>query len=72
MIDVGAEVIDANYRGEIKVLLFNLSSESFIVHKGDRIAQLILEKHATPPVQEATNLESTTRGTQGFGSTGIQ
>ncbi len=72
MINVGAGVIDADYRGEVKVLLFNLSSELITVCNGDRIAQLVLEKHATPLVQEAANLDSTTRGTAGFSSTGIQ
>ena len=44
-IDVGAGVIDADYRGEVKVLLFNFGSDSFTVEKGDRIAQLIIEKY---------------------------
>ena len=70
-IDVGAGVIDADYRGEIGVVLFNHSDEDFQVKQGDRIAQLILEKIDTPLVKETADLPSTVRGTQGFGSTGI-
>ncbi|GAA5908051.1 hypothetical protein JCM6882_000212 [Rhodosporidiobolus microsporus] len=70
MIDTGAGVIDADYRGEVKVLLFNLSKEDFQVTAGDRIAQLILERIATPDVQEVASLSETQRGAGGFGSTG--
>ena len=70
-IDVGAGVIDADYRGEVGVVLFNHSEEDFEVKPGDRIAQLILEKIATPQVKEATDLPCTERGSEGFGSTGI-
>ncbi|GAA5834244.1 hypothetical protein JCM11251_000580 [Rhodosporidiobolus azoricus] len=70
MIDTGAGVIDADYRGEVKVLLFNLSKEDFQVKSGDRIAQLILERIATPDVQEVASLSETQRGAGGFGSTG--
>ena len=70
-IDVGAGVIDADYRGEVGVVLFNHSEEDFEVKPGDRIAQLILEKIATPQVKEATDLSFTERGSEGFGSTGI-
>ena len=70
-IDVGAGVIDADYRGEIGVVLFNHFDEDFQVKQGDRIAQLILEKIDTPLVKETADLPSTVRGTKGFGSTGI-
>ena len=70
-IDVGAGVIDADYRGEIGVVLFNHSEEDFEVKPGDRIAQLILEKIATPQVKETADLSCTERGSNSFGSTGI-
>jgi len=70
-IHVGAGVIDRDYRGEIKVLLFNLSSESFTVNPGDRIAQLICEHYETPPIKVVDELDSTERGEGGFGSTGV-
>ncbi|GAA5986368.1 hypothetical protein JCM10908_003726 [Rhodotorula pacifica] len=70
MIDTGAGVIDADYRGEVKVLLFNLSKTDFEVKQGDRIAQLILERIVTPEVQEVESLAETVRGAGGFGSTG--
>jgi len=70
MIDTGAGVIDADYRGIIFVLLFNLSDKDFEINEGDRIAQLILEKIYTPEVQEVENLDETIRGAKGFGSTG--
>ena len=61
-IDVGAGVIDADYRGEIGVVLFNHSEDDFQVKQGDHIAQLILEKIKTPPVKETADLPSTVRG----------
>ena len=70
-IDVDSGVIDADYRGEIGVVLFNHSEEDFQIKQGDRIAQLILEKIETPPVRETADLSSTVRGKRGFGSTGI-
>ena len=69
-IHVGAGVIDIDYRGEVKVLLLNNSDFVFSVRIGDRIAQLILERHETPPVVEVSGLSSTERGEGGFGSTG--
>ena len=69
-IDVGAGVVDSDYRGEIKVILFNHSAEDFPVQAGDRIAQLILERIDTPPVRKVAVLEDTDRGSGGFGSTG--
>ncbi|UMM11949.1 hypothetical protein L5515_000970 [Caenorhabditis briggsae] len=69
-IDVGAGVIDSDYRGEVKVLLFNFNATDFEVKKGDRIAQLICEQIGNGTYAEVTNLETTDRGTGGFGSTG--
>ena len=69
-IDVGAGVVDSDYRGEIKAILFNHSDVPFKVKKGDRIAQLILEKIYTIPVEVVDSLEQTERGAGGFGSTG--
>lgn len=69
-IDVGAGVIDADYRGEVRVLLFNNSDEDFKVNTGDRIAQLVLEKIVNPEVEVLDSLDDTTRGSGGFGSTG--
>ncbi|KAH0840103.1 dUTP pyrophosphatase [Lanmaoa asiatica] len=70
MIDTGAGVIDADYRGTVFVLLFNLSDQDFEVQEGDRIAQLVLEKICTPDVLEVETLDETVRGINGFGSTG--
>lgn len=70
-IDVGAGVIDADYRGPVGVILFNHSDVDFEVKVGDRIAQLIIEKIVTPDVFEVENLDSTVRGEGGFGSTGV-
>ncbi|XP_057503976.1 deoxyuridine 5'-triphosphate nucleotidohydrolase-like [Actinidia eriantha] len=70
-IDVGAGVIDADYRGPIGVILFNYSDVDFEINVGDRIAQLIIEVIMTPNVEEVDDLDSTARGSGGFGSTGI-
>ena len=69
-IDTGAGVIDADYRGNIKVLLFNHSDTDFTVNEGDRIAQLIIEKIASIPITKTDTLDETDRGDSGFGSTG--
>ena len=69
-IDVGAGVIDEDYRGVIQVVLFNHSDTSFNVVKGDGIAQLICEKICYPEIQEVKELSNTERGESGFGSTG--
>lgn len=69
-IDVMAGVIDEDYRGEVGVILINLSDRIFEVKHGDRIAQLIIEKY-TPCLQvEVDDLDDTSRGSGGFGSTG--
>ncbi len=70
-IDVGAGVVDYDYRGNVGVILFNHGEEDFVVRKGDRVAQLILERIVTPDVVECEDLEDTERGAGGFGSTGV-
>ena len=70
-IAVGVGVVDSDYRGEVGVVLFNHGDQDFQVKMGDRIAQLILERIDTPPVQEVQDLAGTERGIGGFGSTGI-
>ena len=71
-IDVGAGVVDADYRGPVGVILFNLDNENaFEVQKGDRIAQLILEKISMTGLEEVDDLDKTDRGAGGFGSTGV-
>lgn len=64
--------IDADYRGEIGVLLVNLSSETFVVNDGERIAQLVLAAHQQADWQEVEVLEESNRGQGGFGSTGTK
>ena len=64
--------IDADYRGEIKVILINLSKKAFIVEKGARIAQMVLSPIEKAKIKEVENLEKTSRGTGGFGSTGTK
>jgi len=70
-IDVGAGVVDASYRGNIKVVLFNFGSESFVVKTGDRIVQLIIEMAVIPTVNEVKELGISLRGSNGFGSSGV-
>ncbi len=62
--------IDADYRGEIKVLLVNLSQDSFTIKNGERIAQMVIAKHEQPNLEAVETLSDTNRGTGGFGSTG--
>jgi|TARA_B100000497_G_scaffold16026_1_gene18569 dUTP pyrophosphatase len=69
-IQIGAGVIDPDYTGEISVIIFNMGDNDFEVKKGARIAQLILERCETPPVEEIGLLQETLRGEGGFGSTG--
>ncbi|XP_005100347.1 deoxyuridine 5'-triphosphate nucleotidohydrolase [Aplysia californica] len=69
-IDVGAGVIDQDYRGNVGVVMFNFSEEEFVVNKGDRIAQLICERIYLPQLEELPSLDSTERGSGGYGSTG--
>ncbi len=62
--------IDADYRGEIKVLLVNLSDTDFVINDGDRIAQMVIAKHETIDWEMAEKLSDTTRGDGGYGHTG--
>ena len=69
-IDTGAGVIDSDYRGQVKVLLFNHSEMDFEIKEGDRIAQLVIERIYTPEVVVVEELKETIRGEGGFGSSG--
>lgn len=62
--------IDSDYRGEIKVLLINLSADKFVIQNGERIAQLVLAKHERIEWQVSASLETSDRGAGGFGHTG--
>ena len=64
--------IDADYRGELKVILVNLSAEPFVVEPGERIAQIVLAKHEVIDWQEVEVLSESERGEGGFGSTGVK
>jgi deoxyuridine 5''-triphosphate nucleotidohydrolase (dut) len=64
--------IDADYRGEIKVVLVNLSNEPFTVNPGERIAQMVVARHESVEWEQVEVLEESTRGAGGFGSTGKQ
>jgi len=64
--------IDADYRGEVGVILVNLSSEEFVVQDGERIAQMVVVKHEQAEWIEEENLDSSERGAGGFGSTGVK
>ncbi len=62
--------IDADYRGELKVLLINLSNTSFLINDGERIAQMVIAKHEQINWEEVTSMNETERGIGGFGHTG--
>ena len=64
--------IDADYRGEVCVILVNLSGEPFVVERGERVAQLVLSRHETIEWEAAESLSQTERGEGGFGSTGVK
>ena len=64
--------IDADYRGEIGVILVNLSDENFTIENGERVAQLVIAKHERAAWQQVKILTETQRGTGGFGSTGVK
>lgn len=64
--------IDADYRGEIGVILVNLSNEDFTIENGERIAQLVISKHERAEWIEVNKLSETSRGAGGFGSTGVK
>lgn len=68
--DVGAGVVDCDYRGNVGVVLFNHSAQQLEIKKHDRVAQLILEAIITPEIIVVDNLDDTERGSGGFGSTG--
>lgn len=63
--------IDSDYRGEVKVILVNLGAKSFVVRKGDRIAQMVLARYVDCRLEEAKEVSGTKRGRKGFGSSGI-
>ncbi|MDO6471014.1 dUTP diphosphatase [Maribacter sp. 1_MG-2023] len=64
--------IDADYRGEVGVILINLGSEDFVVENGERIAQMVIAKHERAEWNLVDNLSETVRGEGGFGSTGVK
>lgn len=64
--------VDADYRGEIGVILVNLSNEPFTIENGERVAQLVIAKHERATWDEVVALSETSRGEGGFGSTGMQ
>ncbi len=64
--------IDSDYRGEVKVILINLSGKTFRVEKGMRIAQLVVNRCERVKIEEVSDLSETSRGSGGFGSTGIK
>ena len=63
-------VVDSDYRGEVKIPLINHSDEPFVIHDGDRVAQLVIMPVEVPGFIESDELGTTDRGTGGFGSTG--
>ena len=63
--------IDADYRGEIKILLINLSDKDFVIMNGDRIAQMIISRHEQVSWEDAEELNETSRGAGGYGHTGV-
>lgn len=64
--------VDADYRGEVGVILVNLSNEDFVIENGERVAQLVIAKHERAEWVEVKELSSTDRGEGGFGSTGVK
>ncbi len=65
-----AGVVDSGYRGEVKIVLINLSREEIVIEKGMKIAQMLIQPVSTVTVKETDNLDKTVRGENGFGSTG--
>ena len=65
-------VIDSGYRGEIKVIVHNLSSADYVVKAGEKVAQMLIQQVMQMPITEVEDLDSTTRGEGGFGSTGLK
>ena len=70
-LDIGAEVIDADYRGEVTVLLVNNGTETYRVETGARIAQIVMERISNCKVMKVHRLPSSLRGESGYGSTGL-
>jgi dUTP pyrophosphatase len=68
---INAGVIDSDYRGEIKILFNNFTKSNVVINKGDKIAQIIIEKISLLDVEEVDDLEDTERGDKGFGSTDL-
>ncbi len=64
--------VDADYRGEVCVILVNLSNEPFVVEDGERIAQMVIAKHEQPELVEVDTLDETERGAGGFGHSGVK
>lgn len=64
--------IDADYRGEIKVILINLSNEKFVINRGERVAQMVMARHEVAEWESVETLEESGRGAGGFGSTGVR
>ncbi|SDT30497.1 dUTP pyrophosphatase [Maribacter dokdonensis] len=64
--------IDADYRGEVGVILVNLSNEDFVIENGERIAQMVIAKHERAEWNQVESLSETARGEGGFGSTGVK
>ncbi|MBQ6749974.1 MAG: dUTP diphosphatase [Bacteroidaceae bacterium] len=64
--------IDADYRGEVCVILVNLSKETFVINDGERIAQMVIAKHEQPVLVEVDTLDETERGAGGFGHSGVK
>ncbi|TVQ85774.1 MAG: dUTP diphosphatase [Bacteroidetes bacterium] len=64
--------VDADYRGEVKVILVNLSNDEFTIQSGDRIAQMIISKHERAGLLQSDSLNETSRGAGGFGHTGVK
>lgn len=63
--------IDSDYRGEINLIMINFSDKSFVIKRGDRIAQMVINKIEIPNIIEVQELDETNRGSGGFGSTGL-
>ncbi len=65
-------VVDSGYRGEVKVILKNLSNKDYEIKRGQKVAQMLIQKVELPVIKEVNNLDETSRGEDGFGSTGLR
>ena len=70
MVSISGGVIDKDYRGNIKIIMINHGNEDFVIQRGDRVAQLIIERISCPEIIIVDQLKETDRGDNGFGSTG--